>query len=190
MSIVGTHRITIGDILLPMNAVLKLGNGDPIDLSAYTVAFIMELDDGTSEIAETSTGVTAHPTQAFTVDTTLDLVKCVGHGVEEGDQIIVASTTTLPTGLAASTRYFARDVNPNAFKLEAYPGSGAIDISTAGSGTHTFYVVGSVQMDFAAANVDTAGIYRAWFTLTSSTEKKHMPEGDSYFQVIIVARGN
>lgn len=186
MSIVGTHRITIGNTLLPLNTVLRHGNGDPIDLSAYTVTVEMETDAGASELAETATGVTAHPTQAFTVDATLDILKCNGHGVKENDQIVVASTTTLPAGLAAATRYFARDITPNAFKLEALPGGGVVNITDTGTGTHTFYVVGSVQMDFAAANVDTAGLYRLWFILTASTEKKHMPEKpDFYFQVSI-----
>ena len=190
MPSIGTFRVTIGDTLTPLNTILRHANGDPVDLSAYTVTFAMEEEDGDSELAETGTGVTSHPTQAFTADTTTDHVKCVGHGVQEGDQIIVASTTTLPTGLSASTRYFARDVSPNAFKLEATPGSGPIDITGAGSGTHTFYVVGSVQMDFAAANVDTAGTYRGWFITTLSAEKKHWPEGDSWYTIQILARGN
>ena len=187
---VGMHTITVGDTLLPLNAVLKDGNGDPYNLASYTVKFLMEQEDGTAELAETATGVTAHPTQNFTVDTTLDTLKTVGHGVQEGDQLILTTAGTLPTGLAASTRYFTRDVTPNDFKVAASPDGEKIDITAAGSGTHSFYVVGSVQMDFAAANVDTAGLYRGWFTLTSGTETLSIPEGNRYFRIKIVTRGN
>lgn len=190
MSAIGTHTITLGDTLFPMNTILLDGDGNPIDLSAYTVKFEMEQQDGDAELAATTTGVTAHPTQTFTVDASEDTIKCRGHGVKENDQIIVASTTTLPTGLSASTPYFARDVKPNTFKLSTYPQSNAIDISTTGSGTHTFYVVGSVQMDFASTNVDTAGIYWGWFTLTSGSEVVTKPEGDKHYLVNVVNKGN
>lgn len=190
MSQVAKHVITLGDTLFPLKTILLNANGDPYNLASYTVAFVMEADDGTAELAETSTGVTAHPTQTFTADTTYDTLKCVGHGVKEGDQVVVASTTTLPTGLTASTNYFAVEVTPNAFKVALFPGGDAIDITGAGSGTHTFYKVGSVEMDFASANVDTAGLYRGWFTLTSSSEKKTLPEGDRYFRIEVVNKGN
>ena len=190
MPAIGVHRITLDDTLLPLNTVLRHANGDPIDLSAYTVKFAMEKSDGTSELAATTTGVTAHPTQTFTASTTTELMTCNGHGVEHGDQIIVASSGTLPTGLTASTRYFAVQVNPNTFALATLPDGPPIDITGAGSGTHTFYIVGSVQMDFAAANVDTAGTYYGWFTLTSGSELKTLPEGDRWYEIRIIEKGN
>jgi len=190
MNISGVHTITKGDTLEPLNTILLKRNGTPYDLSAYTVKFFMETDTGTSEIAETTTGVTAHPTQAFTADASTDLLSCDDHGVEEGDQIEVASSTALPTGLSASTRYFAVNVTPNSFSLATRPGGAAIDITSAGSGTHTFWVVGSVQFDFLAANVDTAGIYYGFFTLTSSSEKLTVPHGNQPIEVRIVEAGN
>src|SRR5687768_3837104 len=129
MPSIGTHRITISDTLLPLNTVIRHANGDPVDLSLYTVTFVMEQEDGTAELAETATGVTAHPTQAFTADTSTSHLKCNAHGVKEGDIVIVASTTTLPTGLTASTRYFARDVSTDRFKVETYPGAGPVSIT-------------------------------------------------------------
>ena len=190
MPAIGLHTITLGDTLIPLNTVLRWGNGNPVNLAAYTVAFKMELQDGTAELAETSTGVTANPTQSFTASASTDLLACDDHGVEEGDQIIVANSGgALPTGLAASTRYFAIQVTPNSFALATTPYGPAIDITGAGSGTNTFYIVGSVQMDFASANVDTAGIYYAWFTLTSSSEKKTLPEGDRWIEVRVVNAG-
>jgi hypothetical protein len=191
MSAIGTHTITVGDTLLPLNTVLRDGNGNPFDLDLYTVRAEMELEGGTSELATTDTGITKHPTQAFTADTTEDTIKCNGHGVKEGDQIEVANSGgTLPTGLAASTRYFAINVKPNTFQLANYPGAADIDITGAGSGTNTFYVVGSLQFDFASTNVDTAGNYRLWFTLDSGSELKTLPEGDRWFAVRVVNKGN
>jgi hypothetical protein len=185
------HVITVGDTLLPLNTVLLDGNGNPFDLANYTVRAEMETDSGTSELATTTTGVTKHPTQTFTADTTEDTIKCNGHGISENDQIIVANSGgALPTGLAASTRYFARDVKPNTFKLSTYPKSSVLDITGAGSGTNTFYVVGSVQFDFASTNVDTAGNYRLWFTLDSGAELKTLPEGNRWFAVNVVNKGN
>jgi hypothetical protein len=185
------HIITLGDTLEPLKAILVNGSGDPYDLALYTTRFEMEQEGGTAEITTTATGVTAHPTQAFTVDTSTDEIKCNGHGVKEGDQIVVANTGgALPAGLVAATRYFAIDVKPNTFRLADYPAGTKKDITAAGTGTHTFYVVGSVQMDFLAANVDTVGNYRAWFTLDSGAELKTLPEGDRWFAVKVVNKGN
>lgn len=185
-----THRITLGDTLLPLNVVLRDGNGDPYNLASYTVEFAMETETGTEDLAQTSTGVTKHPTQNFTVDTTANLVKCNAHGVQLHDQIVVSTSGTLPAGLAASTRYHARDITPNSFKLAAGPEGEVIDITDTGTGTHSFFVVGSAQMDFASTNVDTAGRYRGWFVLVSATENHHVPHGDQHIGIEIVARGN
>lgn len=75
----GTFRVTIGDTLSPMNTVLRWGNGDPVDLASYTVKFFMEQVDGTAELAATTTGVTAHPTQTFTASTTTGLLVANPH---------------------------------------------------------------------------------------------------------------
>jgi hypothetical protein len=184
------HKRIINNTLLPLNAIITL-NGSPVDLSVYTVKFLMETDSGTSVLSETATGVTAHPTQTFTASTTTELLTCVGHGVQEGDQIIGANSGgALPTGLSASTRYYAVQVTPNAFSLATLPGGAAIDITAAGSGTNTFYIVGSVQYDFAAATVDEAGLFRGWFTITSSTEYHHFPSDEYGIPIEIKAVGN
>jgi len=190
MSAIGVHTITLGDTLLPLNAILRSANGDPVDLSLYTVQFKMELENGTSELALTSTGVSVHPTQTFTAEADDDYLTCNAHGVTEENQIIVANSGgALPTGLAASTRYFPVQVTQNRFQLAASPGGAGINLTTDGTGTNTFYILGSVQMDFAAANVDTAQIMRGWFVLTSGSETKTLPEGDRWFEVRVVGAG-
>jgi hypothetical protein len=182
------HKRIVGDTLLPLNALITL-NGDPVDLSAYTVKFQMETDLGVSVIAETNTGITTHPTQAFTAAST-GLATCNSHGVKEGDQIVVANSGgALPTGLAAGTRYFAVQVNPNTFGLAATPG-GTTVITAAGTGTNTFYIVGSVQYVFLSASVATAGNYRGWFTTVSGSSEASYPDDELGIPIEIVNRGN
>lgn len=179
----------VGDTLEPLKAKCYL-RGNPYDWTGKTANFLMETESGTSVVAETSTGVTAHPTQTFTADATEDRLTANDHGVALGDQIVVSTTGTLPGGLAASTRYFAVEVTPNAFGLATFPNGKAIDITSAGSGTHTFYVVGSVQFDFSSGHVATAGPHRAWFRSVSSSDKQTFPDDELGIRVDIKAFGN
>lgn len=183
------HKRMLGDTLRPLNAIIMV-SGNPLDLSSLTVKFQMETEDaGTAIVAEATTGVTAHPTQTFTAATT-DWITCNGHGLKDGNQVIVATTGTLPTGLSVSTRYFVRDSTPNAFKLSTLPDGEVVDITGTGSGTHTFYVVGSVQKTFLAADVATAGRFRAWFTAYSGSDRATAPVGMSGITVEILPFGN
>ncbi len=150
-------KAIVGDRGRPFFAVLVTGDGTPVDLASSTCTFTMKNSAGTSEVAAQS--CTVHPTQTFTASATTDFVTANDHKVQHGDQVIVSSTTTLPTGLSAATRYFARDVDKNVFRLAETSGGPAIDITGTGSGTHSFYIVGSVQYSWAAADVDTAETY-------------------------------
>lgn len=182
-----THVRMLNDTLTPLNAVC-LFEGEPYDWTSKTASFVMEEEDGTSvSLAGTCT---AHPTQSFTADATTDRITCNGHGVKAGQQVVVATSGTLPGGLAASTRYFAIEVTANSFSLNTQPDGAPIDITSAGSGTHTFYVVGSVQFDFAAADVDTVGFYRGWFKSTASSETQHFPDDEYGIPIEIKAFGN
>lgn len=181
------HLRIIGDTLVPLNVICYL-HDDPYDWTSKTASYVMEEEDGTA-ITEAGS-ITAHVTQSFTADATTDLLTANAHGVKAGDQIVVATSGTLPTGLAASTRYFATEVSPNAFKLASTPGGAAIDITAAGSGTHTFYIVGSAQIDFGAGDVDEAGRFRLWVVSTSSTETQHFPDDELGIPVLIKAVGN
>jgi hypothetical protein len=76
----------------------------------------------------------------FTVDTTTDLLHSVGHGLTEGRVIRMATTTTLPAPFAAATSYYviATGLTADDFKVSATMGGSAIDITTTGTGTHTW----------------------------------------------------
>jgi hypothetical protein len=180
--------VTKGNTLFPLNSIITNGNGDPIDLSGYTVKFRMvEKDDTTSVIVnDGTTGITAHPTQNFTASATTDRLTCNGHGVQAGNQIIVSNSGGgLPTGLAASTRYFATEVGANSFKLAETENGAPIDITGAGTGTHSFYILGSVQYDWQSGDVDEAGEFYAWFKLFSGEEFQHVPYNGTDWLVIV-----
>ena len=108
----------------------------------------------------------------FTVDTATDVVTLASHGLNDGQIVHVASTTTLPTGLSANTIYYIRDGTSSTFRLALTAGGGAVDISSTGSGTHSLYDeiqvpdlrsripigvgTGTIAFDFLPAAVDTA----------------------------------
>lgn len=187
------HERKVGDTLAPLNAVLTR-DGTPIDLASLTVKFQIESADGTSLLAETTTGVTAHPTQTFTCTdyATNNWLLKNDHGVKEGQQVVLSNSGgALPSGLSAATRYFAVNVRPNAFRVtQDGPQGTAITIAGAGTGTHSFYVVGSVQYDFASATVTTAGRYRGWFTLYSGSEFDSVPTSPEGITIEVTPYGN
>lgn len=182
-----TTKITKGNTLLPLNTVISIG-GDPVDLSAYTVKFRMVEEDDTSSVIvnDGTTGITVHPTNTFTASATTDRLTKNAHGLQANDQIIVSNSGgALPTGLAASTRYFPVDISPNAFKVAETPNGPAIDITGAGTGTHSYYVVGSVQYDWQTGDVDESGRFYAWFKLFSGSEFQHVPYDGASWLVIV-----
>ena len=78
----------------------------------------------------------------FTAATT-DIITSNAHGLSEGDCIWVSNSGgALPAGLSASTNYYVRDVTTNTFKVSATPMGTAVDITGAGTGTHTYNLKG------------------------------------------------
>lgn len=181
-----THEITKGNLRTPLGALLAQG-GEPIDLASLTVTFFMLDNAGASVVAESTTGVTKQPTQTFTVDTTENRLICNAHRVQVGQQIVVSNSGgSLPSGLSSATRYFVVARTPNFFKVSFIPNGAPVDITAAGSGTHSFYVVGTVQKEFLAADVDTEGDYWAWFNVEESNEKDTFPVDGRKLMVKIV----
>jgi hypothetical protein len=76
----------------------------------------------------------------FTVDTgaeTLDVGTSDGFSNE--DTVYVTTTTTLPSPLTANTQYYVISATSSTIQLATTNGGSAINITTAGSGTHTIY---------------------------------------------------
>jgi len=99
--------------------------------------------------------------QAFTAAAS-DVVTIAAHGLTTGDgPFNVASTTTLPAGLAAATDYWVAVINANTFYLCATRANAVastpvpVNITDAGTGTHTMsrpsYAVASTD-DFVMNN--------------------------------------
>ena len=70
-------------------------------------------------------------TATFTVSSTT--------GITTGTPVQFTTGGALPTGLTASTKYYARDVTATTFKISTTIGGAAITLSGTQSGTHTAY---------------------------------------------------
>jgi len=75
----------------------------------------------------------------FTADAGTDVITSTAHGLSDTNRVVVSTTGTLPGGLSVNTIYFVRDVTTNTFKLALTSGGAAIDITSAGTGTHRWH---------------------------------------------------
>ena len=79
---------------------------------------------------------------AFTAAAT-NIITSVAHGLSNGDCIqVTTSAGDLPAGLAITTNYYVIDKTTDTFKVSTVPGGSAVDITDAGTGTHTFHLKG------------------------------------------------
>lgn len=76
-------------------------------------------------------------TVAFTAATS-DTITAAGHVLPAGALVRVSNVGGgLPGGLSAGVDYYVRDVSGSTLKLSTSPGGAAVDITSAGTGTHT-----------------------------------------------------
>lgn len=113
--------------------------------------------------------VTTPSAGTFTAADT-DICTKASHGMKTGLKVQVSSDTTLPAGLSASTDYFVIYLSANTFSLattlnNANAGT-AIDITDAGTGTHTI-----TPTALAGCNVKYQGSNdnSNWIDLASAT---------------------
>lgn len=124
---------------------------DEIDEATYIAA--ANICDEDMAVPDASDTVTADPAaDTLTLpDEDLDL--------RTGDRVRIASTGTLPAGLAAATDYWAIRIAPTTIKLAASLAAArrfvAIDLTDAGSGTHTLTRKGQPRYT-ANGVIDTA----------------------------------
>jgi len=86
----------------------------------------------------------------FTVDAGIDTVIVSANRFRDGDKVILSSTTTLPAPFVAGTTYFAQYANSTSIHLcataaDVLAGVNFIDITTAGTGTHTLTPVNPIK---------------------------------------------
>ena len=94
---------------------------------------------------------------AFTAAATDIITTGSAHGWVVGNKIqVTTSGTDLPAGLATSTDYFVIEVlSTTTIKISAVPGGTSVDITDAGTGTHTAHLKSRVMdvEDFRHVNL-------------------------------------
>lgn len=70
---------------------------------------------------------------------TTDIFNATSHGLLNNDVIFFSTSGTLPAGITANTPYYVRDVTGNTFKVSLTLGGAAVDVTSTGSGTHSFH---------------------------------------------------
>lgn len=155
------HVIAVGDTRKPLGFKLRTPSKRPIDLTSLTPQVFGFKDDGTVWFALDTGRITKHPLRTFTAAAD-DWLTDNDNLLDDGDQIIVSSAGTLPAGLVALTRYFSRDVEPNRCKVSLSPGGQPVDITGAGTGVHSYFIVGSGHVTFTDPDVAAAGTFWLW----------------------------
>lgn len=80
--------------------------------------------------------VSTAPTATFTADSSTDVVTFTGYTPVNGERVVVSSSGSLPGGLSAGT-YWVINASSNTSKLSATRGGSAVNITSAGTGTHS-----------------------------------------------------
>lgn len=75
--------------------------------------------------------------KTFTADAATDVLTSTAHGFTDGKVVQFTTTGTLPGGLSLATDYFVINSATNTYKVSATPNGAAVDITSAGTGTHT-----------------------------------------------------
>lgn len=165
-----------GDINVGVSGICYQ-NGKPVDIAALTLKFGMVNSSGTVVIAETATGVTIHPTTTVTLDSTNNWITANGHTLTNGTQIVFATAGSLSgTGLTAATRYVVQQAEDNCFRVGLTRSSAAITIAGAGTGAHTYYVVGQVTYSWQSTTpVNTIGDFPCEFRAFNGSASTSFP---------------
>ena len=100
------------------------------------MALAKKLVPNASTLGNTSTSVAT-----CTADAGTDEITCTGHGLSANDLVhFTNSGGALPTGLSANTVYYVKTVvSANVITVSATRGGAVLDITGAGTGTHTLH---------------------------------------------------
>lgn len=89
------------------------------------------------------------PATAFTVDDTADTILSVGHGLVDGDIVVMRvddpDTDVIPGGLFEDTQLFVVNANLDDFQVSGTDGGTPLDITDTGTGTFTYKNVGFLE---------------------------------------------
>lgn len=159
-----TYRFIVGDTLAGFAVTLR-DSDSALELTPYTVKLTIEQDGGTPIVEETETGITKQQSRAFTADAERDLLLCPNNKLDPNTEVVLATTGTLPAPLESAKTYFVTDPSPHAIALTDLPDDAPLDLTSAGTGSHSLYAVGEVNVAVPAAVANAEGTYRAWLKL-------------------------
>jgi hypothetical protein len=109
-------------------------------------------------VAKITASATIVADSIFTADATTNTLTATEHGLNDGDDVTLKSSGTLPGGLSTQIRYYVMNATANTLQLSPVLGAAAVDITSAGSGTHTL-LSGRVTYEWQGTDTDTAGSY-------------------------------
>lgn len=119
-----------------------------------------------SEVKLTTDSHAGNSIGTFTVVAATDVITLTAHGLKVGDVVRVASGTTLPAGLSASTDYWVLTVpSVDTLTLSASRGGAVVDITDTGTGTHTMYGIAVPELTDAEANASTGDVRKVFYAL-------------------------
>jgi len=75
------------------------------------------------------------------VDDTADTLIMTNHDFSNGNQVVLATTNTLPGGLSIQTIYYIVNSTSNSVQLSLSLGGAAINLTSNGNGIHYLYYV-------------------------------------------------
>ncbi len=84
-----------------------------------------------------SFGGDTHTFLPAAVATGTEIITCTAHGMTNGTPCYFYSSGGLPAPLVVATKYYARSVTTNTFKLSSTLEGAIIDLTTQGTGTHS-----------------------------------------------------
>lgn len=168
---------------LPSLVLIARDSLGPVDLSGFTANLRM-VNVLTGEVKiNAAAQIATDPT--FTADPTLDKLTSNAHGVAEGQDFTLKSSGALPGGLSAARVYYAVNVTTNTLKLSEAQGGVPVDITDAGSGTHTL-IVGKITYDWTSEDKDAVGTYQGQVETTSAGKRLSYPN-DGYITLEVIS---
>jgi len=92
------------------------------------------------------------------INTSTDRITITAHGLTSATEVAVTTTDVLPGGIVANTLYFARVIDANTIELHTTSALNSIvDITTAGTGTHSLRNATGTPFQFENFAAQTVG---------------------------------
>jgi hypothetical protein len=176
-------RIVVGNTRTPLSRRLY-DDGLDNDLTGATVTLEMWAMLGNQTFGDRKIeagACTVQPTIPCVADVATETLTANAHGLRDGWEVIPVSTLG---GLTAGARYFVRDATQNTFRLCVIPNGPVVNITAQIDGIK---VLGQVQYAWDDEDVDTAGRYRAWFTVVKDGKSDTFPNDERGMPVEIAA---